>query len=445
MNRGSILLTIATALWLGSRSPANSQTYQFTTIAGAVGQSGSADGTNSQARFNSPSNLAVDRSGNIFVSDLQNHSLRKLTPVGTNYVVTTIAGSPGQRGSADGTNSDARFNLPNGLALDPGGVLYVADHYNSAIRQVTPVGTNWVVTTIAGLALVPGSADGLGADARFWSPTGIALDSQTNLFVVDTANYTIRELQRDGTNWLVSTIAGTPSYYGFVDGLNQDAEFNFPYGITIDKAGDLYITDAGNDAIRSLTRDGTNWAVTTLTGFSGNIGTNDGPSSSARFNFPNGIAQEGTNSFLVADQSNNQIRRVAYQEGDWITTTLAGAGPNPYGQGSTDGLGLQARFFRPWDIGLDSNGNLYITDQRNHTIRKGILISFPAPSLQISLLAGQAIISWPAWAANFQLETAATLPAVSWIPWTNSVRTLGDTFQVTADLNGVAFYRLHAR
>ncbi len=165
--------------------------WVVTTLAGSAGLSGSADGTNSAARFYAPSGVAVDGAGNLFVTDQVNNTIRQLTPVGTNWVVTTLAGSARQGGGADGTNNQARFYQPFGLTLDSAGNLFVADQVNGTIRKVTPVGTNWVVTTVGGSAGNPGSADGTNSAARFYSPAGVAVDRAGNLYVADTDNHRI--------------------------------------------------------------------------------------------------------------------------------------------------------------------------------------------------------------------------------------------------------------
>jgi len=440
MKSSLISVFLAWALWLGSSLPAQSQTYNFTTIAGLAGVSGSADGTNSDARFKFPSNLVVDPVGNIFVSDLNNHTIRKITPVGTNWVVTTIAGQAGVRGSNDGTNAQARFSLPHGLAVDRAGILYVADYANYLIRQITPVGSNWVVTTLAGLAGVHGSGDGPGSEARFWSPWGIAVDANTNLFVVDMANFTVRELVGSGTNWMVSTIVGTPLNFDFLDGINSAAAFNFPYGITVDAVGNLYVADSGNHAIRQITPSGPNWVVTTIAG-TGFKGTNDGPGVAAQLNSPAGLTVAGTNTLLVADQSNDLIRRVTSVAGDWTVTTIAGG---PLVRGTADGAGADTRFYHPWDIGVDAAGNIYITDWGNHTIRKGTPVLATAPGLEVVFSSGQLVLSWPQEAGNYILETSATLfPAGSWSPLTNGVASSGNRLVLTNAMTSPAsFYRL---
>jgi hypothetical protein len=149
----------------------------------------------------------VDRAGEVYEADGQ--TIRKLTPVGTNWVVTTLAGLAGTRGGADGTGTNALFNVPNDVALDSEGNLYVPDYGASTIRRLTPVGTNWVVTTLAGLAGCPGSADGTGSAAQFAFPCSVAVDSSGNVYVADSRNNAIRKVTPVGTNWVVRTIAGS--------------------------------------------------------------------------------------------------------------------------------------------------------------------------------------------------------------------------------------------
>src|SRR5262249_1336889 len=157
-------------------------------IAGMAFTAGSADGTNSTARFNSPADVAMDTAGNLYVADRNNHTIRKITPRGK---VTTLAGLAGTYGSADGTPTAPPFYSPAGVAVDNSGNVYVADLNNNTIRKITPGG---VVTTLAGLAGSYGSADGTGSEARFDSPTGIAVDDAGNLYVTDQWNNTIRKV-----------------------------------------------------------------------------------------------------------------------------------------------------------------------------------------------------------------------------------------------------------
>jgi sugar lactone lactonase YvrE len=220
------------------------------TIAGLAGHSGSADGTNSAARFNSPNDVAVDNAGNLFVADFGNNTVRRLMPVGTNWVSSTIAGLAGFSGTANGTNSSTRFNGTAGVTVDIAGNVFAADYGNNTIRKLTPVGANWVSSTIAGLAGSAGHTDGTNRDARFNSPNGIAVDNAGNVYVADSQNNTIRKLMPAGTNWVTSTIGGLFSHSGSVDGTNSAARFSQPDGLRVDGAGNVYVAEFANNTIR---------------------------------------------------------------------------------------------------------------------------------------------------------------------------------------------------
>jgi hypothetical protein len=166
-NFGKIFVLPVLLLTNSAAFSQNNTLYDWRNIAGLPAGSGSADGTNSAALFYRPAGVAADNASNVFVADQWNSTIRKLTPVGTNWVATTLAGSAGIIGSADDTNSAALFDQPFGVAVDNAGNVFVADQWNSTIRKLTPVGTNWVVTTVAGLAPIQGSADGTNSTARF--------------------------------------------------------------------------------------------------------------------------------------------------------------------------------------------------------------------------------------------------------------------------------------
>jgi sugar lactone lactonase YvrE len=213
-----------------------------TTIAGLAGEAGSADGHGSHARFNFPYSLALDGAGNIYVADVFNNDIREVTTAGD---VTTIAGRPGVSGSRDGQGLAARFNFPYGIAVDKSGIIYVADLLNNAIRKVTPSG---MVTTLAGnMSYDTGNADGTGSAARFDHPSGLAVDNANNLYVADAGNHTIRRITPES---VVTTVAGQPGQSGNADGLGSVARFWHPASLTLDLSGNLYVTDLGNAAIR---------------------------------------------------------------------------------------------------------------------------------------------------------------------------------------------------
>ncbi len=374
-NLPGVLLWLA-VLPLAAFGQANYATpYTFTTLAGNTGY-GSADGTNGAARFAFPCGAAADSAGNVYVADEVNSTVRKMTPVGTNWLVTTLAGLAGCTGTNDGTGSAARFNYPVGVALDSVGNVYVADTANQTIRQVTPVGTNWVVTTLAGLAGSPGTNDGTNSAAQFSYPAGVAVDTNGNVYVADTANQTIRQVTPVGTNWVVTTLAGLAGVAGSANGTGSAARFYFPYGVTVDSNGNVYVADMDNCTIRKVTSAG---VVTTLAGLAGNGGSANGTGSAARFNGPFGVTVDSAGNVYVADTFNSSIRKVTSAG---VVTTPAG---NASGPGTNDGTGSGARFEWPIGVAVDTNGNVYVADSGNNTIRQ------VTPAEKVTTLAGLAV------------------------------------------------------
>ena len=361
--------------------------WTTSTLCGLGGAPGSVDGLGSAARFNVPNGIAADSAGNLYVADTGNSTIRMIRPTlaagQTQWLVTTIAGLAGAAGSADGTNGTARFKLPAGLAVDGAGNFYVADNGNATIRILRPSvsggQTNWVVTTIAGLAGSHGGADGTGAAARFFNPFGIAADGAGNLYATDYGSCTIRMLTpglaAGQTNWTVSTIAGSLGGFGSADGTNGAAQFFNPFGIAVDGVGNLCVADSGNETIRkitpSLSGGQTNWVVTTIAGSVETSGSSDGIGDAALFNRPNGIAVNGAGALCVADMFNNTVREITPGVSGgvtvWAVATIAGLAG---GSGSADGAGTAAQFSNPYGMALDSAGNLYVADSGNNTIRQ---------------------------------------------------------------------------
>jgi sugar lactone lactonase YvrE len=216
-----------------------------TTFAGAPGNFNSFDGTGTNAQFYHPEGVALDADGNLYVADTWNHTIRKITPAG---VVSTLAGLAGNSGSVDGTNSRARFDRPAGIAVDSMINLFVADMFNHTLRKITPAGN---VSTIAGLAGVWGSADGTNSAARFYLPQGISVAANGDLLVADSGNQTLRKVSPDGTNWVVTTVAGLAGLAGSTNGTGDSARFYFPAGLALDSEGYLYVADAANNLVRT--------------------------------------------------------------------------------------------------------------------------------------------------------------------------------------------------
>jgi sugar lactone lactonase YvrE len=385
-------------------------TGEVTTIAGsATDAPGSADGNASDARFHNPLGLACDRNGHLFVADSDNHTVRQIT-LATGEV-TTIAGEAGEFDHQDGIGNASRLKTPVGLAIDREGNLFIADREDNALRKVAiatdemttlaaidenganfhfvfPSGvvsdganslfiadfstvrkmdlSNGKVTTLAGSAGVFDSTDGTGTAARFSAyVTGLAIGDAGDLFIVDTDNNTIRKLSLQTGE--VTTFSGVAGQIGSTDATGSFARFSAPSGMTSDSKGNIYIADAGNDAIRKV--DIQSGKVTTIAGASGPPGSADGFGSDARFYFPRGITSDGRGNLFIADTFNNTIRRVVMATGE--VTIIAGDATAPVDR--TDGTGAAARFNFPLSVTSDREGNLFIADTLNHTIRKLVL------------------------------------------------------------------------
>lgn len=420
------------------------------TLAGS-GTKDDADGKGKLAGFNYPKAVAIDAAGTLFVADGDNYKIRQINPEGQ---VSTLAGS-GLKGSADGTGGAASFYSPSAVAIDAIGSVYVADTDINKIRKInygcftvepalpaglsidirtgaisgTPIvatpqtvykvsarntsGTgifnleietkiekpifsyaspqNYEINTvIAPLSPVntggpiplgtrtplsgsgaTGSADGDGALASFFDLTGAAMDDSGNIYVADYNNHKIRKIAPDGAT---TTFAGNGKAY-FADGSAAQASFNGPIGVAVDAAGNVYVADSANHRIRKITPEGT---VSTLAG-SGTAGFQNGAGTGARFLFPSGLAVDARGNVYVADTNNQRIRKIT-PAGE--TNTFAGNGT----VGSRDFTGISASFNYPRGIAIDASSNLYIGDVDNNRVRK------INPSGRVSTLAGSSTI-----------------------------------------------------
>ena len=314
--------------------------------------------TFSSSGFLYPISVVADTSRNIYVSDTQNHQIKKITPVGA---VSVFAGSI--QGFGDGTGAAAKFNNPYGLAIDSSNTIYVADRGNNCIRKITSSG---VVTTLAGdsASQTSGITDATTSAARFNAPSGIALDSTaTNLYIADTFNNSIRRVVI--SSGVVTTYAGISGQTtGSSDGVGTVAKFFNPIGIAIDSTGILYVADTRNNLIRKIT-SGAN--VTTYAGsVSGHQDSITSPLN-ASFNQPYGLAIDAVNNLYIADNANNCIRLI----GNGVVSTVAGNLANaPTNAGNLNGTGIVASFNQPTGLTFDSTGALYIVDSGNNNIRK---------------------------------------------------------------------------
>jgi sugar lactone lactonase YvrE len=319
---------------------------------------GYADGTGTNAQFKLPNNVAADHAGNLYVADTANNVIRKITPEGT---VSTLAGLAGSHGSTDDTGNRARFFAPFGIAVDNAGDVFVADTGNNTIRKITPAGG---VTTLAGSAGHAGNADGIGTKAQFRNPWGVAVDGSGNVLVADMSNDAIRKITPVGA---VSTLAGQAGVSGSDDGLGSTARFDHPFAVAADSAGNIYVADSANNAIRKLTPAG---AAITLAGLPGYAGTNDGLATSARFSNPQGLSVDTAGNIYVADTGNNAVRKIT--PGGVVSTLPEWLGTNTPAEAQTGMVPLSS----PGGVALDAAGNLYVADTNNHCVRK-IRLSAP--------------------------------------------------------------------
>ena len=330
-----------------------------TTFAGSIVQSiGSADGAGAAARFNGPYDVAVDDVGTVYVADTGNHTIRAITPDG---VVSTLAGLAGVFGSDDGVRGSARFRAPRGVALGSGGVLYVTDSANCTIRKITPAG---MVSTWAGTAGRCGvSLDGAGTAASFRSPARITVDGGGTAYVTDDFDCLVRTITPDG---VVSTLAGSAGSCG--TGTSTLTRFNHPTGIAVDSSHNVYVADTDNCAVRKITPAG---VVSTLAGLALFCKMVDGVGGAVRFSGPRDIAAGRDGTLFVTDGST--IRAITLAGATAVVSTLAGASP-----GAVDGAGDEARFVFPYGITVDAAGTVYVADTSSNTIRVGVLAATDA-------------------------------------------------------------------
>ncbi len=341
--------------WTASANGGSTNTngnLTVSTLAGTLGTAGSADGKATAASFTSPSAIAVGTTGNRYVADTGNHMIRL---IGDAAAVTTIAGTAGAPGTANGTGAAARFNAPAGIVV-ASGAIFVADTGNHMIRKTTPSG---VVTTLAGTAGTPGATNGTGTAALFNSPRGLGADSAGNIYVADTGNHVIRKVTQAG---VVTTFAGTAGVSGSTDATGAAASFNGPRGVVVDSSGNVYVADTGNHVIRMITSAG---VVSTLAGTAGSSGSANGTGAAARFNAPEGIARDSAGNLYVADTGNQIIRQITPAG---VVTTIAGTAGTV---GTTNSTGAAARFNTPAGIAAEPTGfNIYVGDAGNHAIRR---------------------------------------------------------------------------
>lgn len=267
------------------------------TLAGAA-QGGFKDGKGNQALMKFPIGIELAPDGSIYVADHENHAIRRVFSDGT---LVTVAGEPNRPGSADGGLASAQFKRPYGVKLDKTGTLWICDTENGLIRKLADA----QVTTFAGST--PGYADGKLREAKFYMPSYLNFDEKGNIFIADKHNHCIRKITPDG---MVTTFAGTPTQNGYRDGEASQAMFNQPCNIQIDKLGNLYVNDLWNHCIRLVYPDG---YVTTLAGKGGTAGYKEGPGENALFKHPQGCTLDKDGNLFVTDSANQRIRKLTIE------------------------------------------------------------------------------------------------------------------------------------
>jgi uncharacterized protein (TIGR03437 family) len=340
-------------------------------------------GPATRASLNYPMGVAVDAAGTLYIADNWNHRIRKVNPQGT---ITTVAGSGsafltgffGGGFSGDGgPATKAELNLPIGVAVDAGGSFYIADSENHRIRKVTPEGT---IATVAGnglidsAGLIPFVGDGGPAtNAPLYFPVGVVLDAAGSLYIADSEHVRVRKVGADG---IITTVAGNgANRFSGDGGLSASAVLSSPQAVALDAAGDLYIADSGNRRIRRVGSDG---IITTVAG-AGDTGSagDGGPATSASLGFLAGVTVDPAGNLLIADPSNNRVRKVT--AGGTITTA---AGSGVAGFSGDGGPATSASLKSPQAATVDRSGNLCISDSGNQRIRR------VSPSGTITTLAG---------------------------------------------------------
>jgi hypothetical protein len=341
----------------------------ITSVAGGgTGSAFSGDGgVATSAHLFSPSGMALDSAGDLFIADLANERIRM---VDTNYVSTvagligiihTVAGiGAGGYSGDEGMATNAGLTSPSSVAVDGFGNFYISDQGDNRIRKVD---TNGIISTLAGTNSTGFSGDGgLATNAKLSSPTGVAVDGSGNLFIADWHNNRIRKIS---TNGFITTVAGTNAA-GFTGdgGLAVNAMLSSSStAVAVDGVGNLFIADSGNNRIRKVDTNGiiTTFAGTNSAGFSGD----GGAATNASLNHPQGVAADAYGDVFISDSSNNRIRMV---DASGNITTVAGAGGTGYaGDG---GPATNANINNPTGLGVDFYGNVYVTGGASQTIRK---------------------------------------------------------------------------
>ena len=391
-------------------APARAQTppqYTVSTVAGINGSGISGGytgdgGPATSARLNGPFSVAVDSAGDLYIADESNSLIRFVSA--STGIITTVAGSStsgvvnsGYAGDG-GAATSADLNAPAGVALDSAGNVYIADSANCVIREVANANINTVAgNNAAGCAF---SGDGTpGTNAQLNVPSGLALDAAGDLYIADTKNNAIRELR--AADQTMVTVAGRSI---------TRTQLNLPQGVAVDPSGNIYIADSGANVIRKLANGTlTTVAGTGSAGFSGD----GGPAASAQLNSPKGVAVDSSGNIFIADSLNSRIR-VVLPNGNIYTV----GGNGGIGFSGDNGPATSAQFFFPSGVAATSSGKVYVADNQNNLIR--LLTPVPRPaSITLVQSAGQ-YGAYSSIAPGSWIEIYGSNIAPSILDWTNA-------------------------
>ncbi|MGO0063287.1 cadherin-like beta sandwich domain-containing protein [Brevibacillus fluminis] len=417
----SLILLVATVLqpgllpgW-GERVYAASgdiSTYAGTGTAGYSGDNGPA----TSAQLNTPTRVAVDSSGNLYIAVRANNAIRKIDTSGK---ITTVAGTGAAGYGGDGgPATSAQLNFPDGVEVDKDGNIYIADSFNHRVRKVDTTGK---ITTVAGTGTAGYGGDGGPAtEAQLKDPTGVAVDNDGNLYIADYENHRIRKVDTTGK---ITTVAGTGTR-GFSGdgGAAASAELNYPGDVAVDSVGNLYISDQENRRIRKVDTSG---MISTVAG--GGVSTDEGvPATSAQLKMPVGVSVDSRGNLYIGDNIDRKIRRV---EPTGKITTLAGNGS--YGFSGDGGPAISAQLSTPYDAVADSSGNIYIGDANNHRIRKVTALSRNANMSNLALSQGMLSPLFTPSETNYTASVANDVSSITITP------TVSDS-SATVTVNGTA-------
>jgi sugar lactone lactonase YvrE len=335
----------------------------ISTVAGNGTQGfGGDDSVAVSAKLNYPYGVAVDGSGNIYIADVFNRRIRKVSAF--SGIISTVAGNGTEAYGGDGSAAtSANLSIPSGVSVDGSGNIYIADSYNNRIRKVSA--SAGIISTVAGNGRTSFGGDGnVATSAILSAPGGVAVDGLGNIYIVDTYNYRIRKVS--ASTGIISTVAGNGTYgYGGDDSAATSAKLNSPSGVAVDGSGNIYIADYFNHRIRRVAASTGIISTVAGNGTEG-YGGDGSAATSAKLKGPSGVAVDGIGNIYIADTYNSRIRKITVSTG--IISTVAGNGTAAYGGDGS--AATSAKLNSPSGVAVDGSGNIYIADAGNNRIRK---------------------------------------------------------------------------